>query len=123
MEGMVLEKAGQSNTVNFNSEVYSNSADSLGIETRDGILFISGDVDLYVAAAFRQAGEEYVRSFEMPKIDLSGVAFLDSAGLAAILGIVRVARACEHPLHVVAVGNPRRVLRITGVDRMLMMED
>jgi len=123
VEGMVLERAGQSSAANFNNEEYDTPSNALNTEVRGDSLVISGDIDLYVAAAFREAGENHVRSCATPHIDLTGVAFLDSAGLASLLGIARAARAGNHPLRVTAIGNPRRVLRITGVDRMVQMQD
>ncbi len=96
---------------------------TLTMETQGEMLTVGGDIDLYVAAMFRNKGEEHVRTYANPVIDLSNVPFLDSAGLAALLSIARIARSIEHTLRVVAVGNPRRVLRITGVDRILLIED
>ena len=103
----------------------SNIDDDLALttEARGGMLIVRGDVDLYAAAAFRQVAEDHVRAHASPVLDLSGVPFLDSAGLAALLMVVRVARSLSHPLQVIASGNPRRVLRLTGVDRMLVIED
>ncbi|MBC8139205.1 MAG: STAS domain-containing protein [Fibrella sp.] len=92
-------------------------------ETRAETLMVSGDIDLYVAADFRHAGEKHVLEHDNPVIDLLSVPFLDSAGLAALLSITRVARTHERLLRVRATGNPRRVLRITGVDRMVKVED
>jgi len=117
---MVLERA--KNTVtqgdNFDTEV----SRGYSTEMRGDTLYISGDIDLYGAPTFRHVGAEHVRQSPTPTIDLRGVEFLDSAGLAALLYIAKVARSCEHPLRVMAAGNPRRVLRITGIDRMLAME-
>ena len=92
-------------------------------ETQGNTLFLTGDIDLYVAGVFRQAGETHVREHTDPIIDLTGVPFLDSAGLASLLSIARVARSHDRQLHIVANGNPRRVLRITGVDQMITMCD
>ena len=96
---------------------------TLATEVRGDTLYLTGDIDLYVAAAFREVGESHVREHESPVLDLSGVPFLDSAGLASLLSIARLARNHDRTLQVIATGNPRRVLRITGVDRMLVMHD
>jgi len=117
---MVLERA--MNTVIEGDNPDTGMLPGYCAETQGDTLRVSGDVDLYVAAIFRQAGVLHVREHTTPTIDLTGVAFLDSAGLAALLYIAKVARSCEHPLRVLAVGNPRRVLRITGIDRMLLMD-
>lgn len=100
---------------------YDNQA--LITETQGDTLLLTGDIDLYVAAAFREAGEIHVREHAEPVIDLTGVPFLDSAGLASLLSIARVARNHDRVLHIAATGNPRRVLRITGVDQMISMLD
>ena len=54
---------------------------------------------------------------------LSGVLFLDSAGLATLLALSKIARTENKDLRLVATGSPRRVLRITGIDRVLTLED
>ena len=97
--------------------------EGLVTEVQGNTLLLTGDIDLYVASDFRQAGESHVAAHTDPVLDLTGVPFLDSAGLASLLSIARVARSHSHKLHVVACGNPRRVLRITGVDRMITMQD
>lgn len=95
----------------------------LTTETRGSTLLLTGDIDLYVAGDFRQTGEAHVREHANPVIDLTGVPFLDSAGLASLLSIARVARSHDRTLHIVASGNPRRVLRITGVDQMIAIQE
>ncbi|MBC7806304.1 MAG: STAS domain-containing protein [Akkermansiaceae bacterium] len=116
---MVLERT---SGVTATKDLHLDSQ-ALTIEAQGDTLFVGGDIDLYVASDFRQAGEKHVVANANPLIDLLAVPFLDSAGLAALLSIVRIARVHEHPLRVKAVGNPRRVLRITGIDRMLAVED
>ncbi len=96
---------------------------ALTTETYGNTLLLTGDIDLYVASAFREAGESHVREHDEPVLDLTGVPFLDSAGLASLLSIARAARNHSHTLHVIANGNPRRVLRITGVDQMISMQE
>ena len=96
---------------------------SLVTEIHGNTLHLTGDIDLYVATVFREVGESHVRDHAEPVIDLTGVPFLDSAGLASLLSIARVARTHNRLLHIVATGNPRRVLRITGVDQMISMQD
>ena len=118
---MVLERNGELTDIKHTTDDYD--AQTLTTETRGDTLLVGGDIDLYVAADFRRAGERHVAEKQNPVIDLLAVPFLDSAGLAALLTIVRAARSHERTLRVRAAGNPRRVLRITGVDRMVMVED
>lgn len=96
---------------------------ALRMHTDGDTLFVAGDVDLYQAATFREVAERHLRETSAPRIDLQQVDFLDSAGLATLLSLSRLARKEEKTLRVVAVGNPRRVLRITGLDSILSVED
>ena len=100
-----------------------NDEPTLTMELGSDTLFANGDIDLYVATQFRLAGETHVRNNMAPVIDLTGVPFLDSAGLAALLSIEKAARALDRTVRIVATGNPRRVLRITGVERILTVTD
>lgn len=117
---MVLERTSEISD-NKNLGDYDDMA--MTAETFGETLLVRGDIDLYVASEFRQAGEKHVEATTDPVIDLLGVPFLDSAGLAALLSIARMARSMDRPLRVKAIGNPRRVLRITGIDRMVKVED
>jgi anti-sigma B factor antagonist len=85
-------------------------------------LHVHGDIDLYQAGLFRQAAEAHIRNATQPRLDLTRVPFLDSAGLAALLALSREAKAQGKTLRVAIAGSPRRVLRITGIDRMLALE-
>lgn len=94
----------------------------LQMHTEGDTLYVAGDVDLYQAASFREVAERHLRDTNEPCIDLRQVDFLDSAGLATLLALSRLARKEEKTLRVIAVGNPRRVLRITGLDSILSVE-
>ncbi len=94
----------------------------LEMNEKNGVLFVSGDVDLYQAGQFRKASETYIASSSAPRIDITGVAFIDSAGLAALLMLSRGAKADDKTLTVIASGAPRRVLRITGIDQAVVVE-
>jgi anti-sigma B factor antagonist len=78
----------------------------------------SGELDAFTVGQFREALTELGCSGHL-LIDLSGVPFLDSAGLGALIGGVRRAREAGGD---VAVFGPRpavaRVLRTTGFDRV-----
>jgi anti-sigma B factor antagonist len=77
-----------------------------------------GELDTYTVGQFREALAELAGTSRL-LIDLSGVPFLDSAGLGALIGGVRRAReaggdvaiCCARP----AVG---RLLATTGFDRV-----
>ncbi len=117
---MIREKNGD---ITDSKNLGDHDEHGLNTEVRGDVLIVVGDIDLYVAADFRSISEKYVVDHDSAVIDLMGVPFLDSAGLAALLSVARVARSHEHSLRVRATGNPRRVLRITGVDRLVTVED
>lgn len=104
------------------SDVRRGSSD-LRWEMRGGALWVSGEIDLNEASAFQEIAGEYIRKTDEPRLDLSGVEFIDSAGLAALLALVRQAQREGKMLRAQVGGSPRRVLQITGIDKLLMVED
>ena len=86
-------------------------------------LRVTGDIDLYMAPRFRADAEAHIDAVALPRFDLTGVPFLDSAGLATLLYLSRHAAAQNKTLRMVVTGAPRRVLKITGIDRVLQLED
>lgn len=78
-----------------------------------------GDIDAYSVGQFREALGELAES-ERLLIDLSGVPFMDSAGLGALIGGIRRARDNESAV-VVACDRPAltRLLHTTGFDRIV----
>ncbi len=94
-------------------------------ETGDGysICRPAGELDAFTVAQFRQVLAD-VASAKKLVIDLSGVPFIDSAGLGALIGGIRrtrelggdVAVACDRPTLV-------RLLKTTGFDRIVSVTD
>jgi len=78
-----------------------------------------GELDAFTVSQFRQALAEMASSKKL-LIDMSGIPFVDSAGLGALIGGIRrtrelggeVAVACNRPTLV-------RLLRTTGFDRIV----
>lgn len=78
-----------------------------------------GELDAFTVSQLRQALAELASSPRLV-IDLSGVTFVDSAGLGALIGGIRrtrelggdVAVACDRPVLI-------RLLRTTGFDRIV----
>ncbi|MBC8103182.1 MAG: STAS domain-containing protein [Cytophagales bacterium] len=95
----------------------------LNMMEAEGTLIVSGDIDLHQAPEFRARAETFIQDNAQPRMDLSQVPFLDSAGLAALLSLSRTAKAQDKSLRLIVTGSPRRVLRITGIDRVLILED
>lgn len=100
-----------------------NETDELIMEIEDDVLRVSGDIDLYVASKFQEQGMAHVRAAASPRLDMTGVLFLDSAGLAALVSLAREAQAAGKTLRLRVTGSPRRVLRITGIDQMITVEE
>lgn len=81
-----------------------------------------GEVDADVSARLRDALEEAVRSGPVV-LDLSGVTFLDSAGLSALLRARRVGAEVGHRFLVTGTPPPvMRVLAATGLHRVLELD-
>ena len=81
-----------------------------------------GDLDMIGAQLLRRAAAGLVTTDGSVVVDLSGVTFIDSAGLCALVGLAR--RSTEQGGKVLFVGPRRsiaRVLNLTGVDRLLGM--
>ena len=78
-----------------------------------------GELDAFTVSQFRQSLAELASSSRL-LIDLSGVPFVDSAGLGALIGGIRRVRELGGD---VAVACPRptltRLLRTTGFDRIV----
>ena len=82
-----------------------------------------GELDAFTVSQFRQALAEMASSPRLI-IDMSGVPFVDSAGLGALIGGIRRARelggdvavACNRPTLV-------RLLRTTGFDRIVSLSE
>ena len=83
-----------------------------------------GELDAFTVSQFRQALAEVASSGRLLIIDLSGVSFVDSAGLGALVGGIRrtrelggdVAVACSRPTLI-------QLLRSTGFDRIVRVVD
>jgi anti-sigma B factor antagonist len=94
-------------------------------ETAEGFLICRpvGELDAFTVSQFRQALAELASSKRLV-IDMSGIPFVDSAGLGALIGGIRrtrelggdVAVACDRPTLV-------RLLRTTGFDRIVTVAD
>ena len=79
----------------------------------------SGELDAYTVGGFREA---LAKLADVPRviIDLSDVAFMDSAGLGALIGGIRRAREADGAV-VVLCNRPTltRLLHTTGFDRIV----
>lgn len=94
-------------------------------ETADGVIICRpvGELDAFTVSQFRQALAELASNKRMV-IDMSGIPFVDSAGLGALIGGIRRTRelggdvsvACDRPTLV-------RLLKTTGFDRIVSVTE
>ena len=80
---------------------------------------IHGDVDLKTAKAFRAALDDAVGDGK-PRliVDMSEVPFMDSSGLAALIGVQKAVRGTTR-LIVVCPENLRRIFEVTRLDSIV----
>jgi anti-sigma B factor antagonist len=84
-----------------------------------------GEIDLATAPTFRKALVDAVTA-ESPQlvIDLTAVTFMDSTGLAALVSARRRADERGGSVQLVGAANGvRRILDLTGLDRLFVIHD
>jgi anti-sigma B factor antagonist len=88
-------------------------------------LTVRGEVDVHSAPVLRERLAEIVRQGEERVVVLlDGVTFMDSTGLGVLVGAHKAQRAGGGSLELVCT-QPRllRILRLTGLDRVLTVHD
>ncbi|MCM6777236.1 STAS domain-containing protein [Nocardia sp. CDC159] len=81
---------------------------------------VVGEVDLASAPRLRTALDEALAdSADVMVLDLSGVGFFGSIGLAVLIDTVHA--AAPRPVRVIPSGQVRRALEQTGLDHMLTL--
>jgi anti-sigma B factor antagonist len=81
---------------------------------------VAGEIDIATAAGLRERLSELAAGGRALVADLDQVRFIDSAGLAALVGAANRAAAHGGSLHVVcARPRVRQLFRLTGLDRRL----
>ena len=93
------------------------------VETSHGHVLIraSGELDVSNSASLTQAGEDAMADgYETVLIDFSGITFMDSSGLSALVALNRHAAARDVHVGVVALGeSTRRIIDLMGLDETL----
>jgi anti-sigma B factor antagonist len=94
-------------------------------DTQQGLIVLTpvGDLDAFTVSGFRQEVAQLAARVQLV-IDMSGVPFLDSSGLGALIGAIRrvrelggdVAIACNRP-------SVEHLLRTTGFDRIVTLSE
>ncbi len=89
------------------------------------VLIVSGEVDIYTAPQFKEQMLELLDSGVTDLVvDLTEVTFIDSTALGVLIGGVRRVNSAGGAMALVAVSRPvRRVLSITGLDRVFSIHD
>ena len=92
---------------------------------REMTLAISGELDHHGAhGAMQQIDHALDAALPLSlTMDLSGVSFMDSSGIAVLLHLLRRMQALDGRLSVTALPEqPARVLRAAGLDRLIPIE-
>jgi anti-sigma B factor antagonist len=89
------------------------------------VLELEGEIDLYTAPNLKQhIGELLEGGRANIAVDLGRVEFLDSTGLGVLIGGLKRCRERDGALALVGAGDSvRKVLSITGLDRVFPMHD
>ncbi|MBA3360988.1 MAG: STAS domain-containing protein [Acidimicrobiia bacterium] len=89
------------------------------------VLVATGELDLATVEILEAAVERAIEEdHSRVVIDLTGVKFMDSTGMRALLVATQRLEAIDRSLGVVLNGGPvARALAITGVDRLLKLFD
>ncbi len=97
----------------------------INTEETEGYTLIrpSGELDAYTVGTFRETLARLAEGGDL-LIDLSQVSFMDSAGLGALIGGIRLSRESEHAV-AVACNRPVlvRLLHTTGFDRIVPVSE
>jgi anti-sigma B factor antagonist len=85
------------------------------------LLRVGGELDLHSRRAFRERLAELTDQARQPVVlDLSDLKFIDSSGLGALLGIIRLPESCRPRLVLERSDGPvGRLLRTTRLDLLL----
>jgi anti-sigma B factor antagonist len=99
----------------------------LVVENRNGDVLIRavGELDMSSAPSLTAAAEDAIADgYRLLLLDLSGLSFLDSTGLSALLAIHRDAEARDSRAAIIAPSeNALRVLEMLGVEQVLNIHD
>ncbi|MDS0135671.1 MULTISPECIES: STAS domain-containing protein [unclassified Amycolatopsis] len=79
----------------------------------DRVLTVTGEIDMGNAAEFGAALDRELAAGPAVTVDLTGVTYLDSAGIAVLFD-----RAGEHDLRLLAPRLLDRVLRVSGLTQV-----
>jgi anti-sigma B factor antagonist len=88
------------------------------------VISFSGEVDLESSTAARQALLECVDTGQSVKVDLSGVSYIDSSGIASLVEALQSARSKGSDFALVSVSEAAlRVLQLARLDKVFTILD
>ena len=102
---------------------------SATVDHRDGVAVVrvTGELDLYAVSPLRESLDAIVvDAVGAPKlvVDLTGLTFMDSTGLGALVMTQKKVRVLQGSFGVVCSGGPVfRLLEITGLTHVLRVSD
>lgn len=88
------------------------------------VMALSGEVDLRHSANLRKALMDLMLEKQAVAIDLSGVEYIDSSGIAGLVEAYQMARRNGTRFTLAAISDPvRRVLQLARLDRVFTIVD
>lgn len=88
------------------------------------VVALSGDVDLSYSPVLRKALMELMFEKKTVVVELSGVTYIDSSGVAGLVEAYQMARKNGTAFTLAALGDPvRRVLQLARLDRVFTIAD
>jgi anti-anti-sigma factor len=111
-------ESGRARPVSGADEAYESGAETRVDIDGDRTVIVSGPVDLVAGPALRSALEEAVRPERPLVVDLSGVTFIDCAGLSVLLGAGRDGDGTDRAPSEVVLHRPS-----LAVGRLLLLAD
>jgi anti-sigma B factor antagonist len=90
------------------------------------VVKISGDIDAYHSAAFKQKVMEHMENTDKKYIvlDMSEVSYIDSAGLGSIVSLIKESKKLEKELVLVSLKKQiKKIFEMTKLDKIIRMED
>jgi anti-sigma B factor antagonist len=97
----------------------------ISVEGSSALVAVRGEIDLATQAEFRAALSDLVVSGQTDlSIDLSGVEFIDSTGLGALIGARRRVHAFNGSLRLLSPSaQVRKVFEVTGLNKVFDIVD
>ncbi|KAF2956160.1 STAS domain-containing protein [Marinitoga sp. 38H-ov] len=90
------------------------------------LIKVDGEIDAYHSATFKQKSKEKLSSADYSKyvIDMSYVSYIDSAGLGAVVSLLKEARNLKKELILVGLQpQVRKIFEMTKLDKIVKIVD